>query len=404
MDKNPMRNTIWTIGIVLVSIGVVAAMSWVAWAGSMESKTPRPIGPLPPLPADLIKDNHTTAKKVKFGEMLFFDQRLSGDGSTPCVRCHMPNQGWTTFDDLSIGYPGKLHFRSGQTVLNNGYLHRYFWTGRELSLESQAGGAGFGAESNNVSAAMAEARMLQVPEYRKLSMEIFGELPTWDNAARAIAAFERTLNSDPKKVPFDRYMLGDKTAMTPEQIKGMELFKGKANCIACHDGPMFTNEDLHNLGVPRNEAFDNDPLRQNSIRYRTKTFGIYNNYEANEDLGLYQHNHRAKDIMKFRTPPLRELLYTPPYMHNGVFLTLDEVVDFYNEGGGPARNGSVKDPLIKPLNLTDEEKKALVAFLEALSSPEPPFAGIAPRVPPDGIMTEDGNVIPLPQQAGQESK
>ncbi len=397
------KNSLWTIVIVLMAFGLVTAMYWSAWAGSQMSKDPRPIGPLPPLPADVQRDNVTTAKKVELGAMLFFDPRLSGDGSTPCAACHRPEFAFTQPDDLSFGYPGTLHFRAGQSIMNNGYLNKYFWDGRSLSLEAQVGAAGFGQESNNVSAEFAEARMRQVPVYVKLMREIFGEPPTWDNAARAIAAFERTLNSDPKVVPFDRYMNGDKKAMTPQQVKGMKLFEGKANCIQCHDGPMFTNQDFHNLGLPRNEAFDEDPLRQISIRFRAKAFGILNYDEVDEDKGLYFNTHRKPDIHLWRTAPLRELVHTPPYMHNGVFFTLEEVVEFYNVGGGPNLDGGKalagkKDPLIKPLNLTDEEQVALVAFLEALSSPEMPFEDIKPRIPPDGIMTEAGVLVPLPEK------
>ncbi len=399
------QNSVWTVATVLLALGMVAAMYWSAWAGSQWSKDPRPIGPLPPLPADVQRDNVTTAKKVELGAMLFFDPRLSGDGSTPCAACHRPEFAWTQPDDLSFGYPGTLHFRAGQTIMNNGYLNKYFWDGRSLSLEAQVGAAGFGQESNNVSAQMAEARIRQVPVYVKLMREVFGEPPTWDNAARAVAAFERTLNSDPKKVPFDRYMNGDKTAMTRQQVRGMKLFEGKANCIQCHDGPMFTNQDFHNLGLPRNEAFDEDPLRQISIRFRAKAFGILNYDEVDEDKGLYFNTHRTDDIHLWRTAPLRELVDTPPYMHNGVFFSLEEVVEFYNVGGGPNLDGGKalagkKDPLIKPLNLTDEEQAALVAFLEALSSPEAPGSEfVVPRIPPDGIMTEAGLLIPLPEKA-----
>ncbi len=403
------KNSIWTIVIVLFAMGIVMTMYWSAWAGSQMSKDPRPIGPLPPLPADVQRDNVTTAKKVELGKMLFFDPRLSGDGSTPCAACHRPEFAFTQPDDLSFGYPGTLHFRAGQTIFNNGYLNKYFWDGRSLSLEAQVGAAGFGQESNNVSAQMAEARLRQVPVYVDLMQEIFGEPPTWDNAARAVAAFERTLNSDPKVVPFDRYMNGDKKAMTPQQVRGMELFKGKANCIQCHDGPMFTNQDFHNLGLPRNEAFDEDPLRQISIRFRAKAFGILNYDEVDEDKGLYFNTHRPADIHKWRTAPLRELVHTPPYMHNGMFYTLEEVLDFYNVGGGPNLEGGKalagkKDPLIKPLNLTDDEKAALVAFLEALSSPEMPFKDLRATIPPDGIMTEAGVLVALPEKVSAKKK
>lgn len=398
MNKKMLLN----FGMALIAMVTVIALAAPAYSGSQGSKEPRPIGPLPPLPADIQRDNVTTPKKVELGAMLFFDPRLSGDGSTPCAACHRPETAWTQPDDLSFGYPGTLHFRAGQSIMNNGHLNKYFWDGRSLSLEAQVGAAGFGQESNNVSAQMAEARLRQVPVYVKLMKEIFGEPPTWDNAARAVAAFERTLNSDPKDNAFDRYMNGNKSAMTKQQILGMKLFKGKANCIQCHDGPLFTNQDFHNIGVPRNEAFDEDPLRQISIRYRAKAFGILNYDEVDEDKGLYFSTHRPDDIHLWRTAPLREIKWTEPYMHTGVFFTLEEVIDFYNKGGEDPRAG-VKDPLMKPLKLTDKEKAALVAFLGAISSDVKPGANFKiPRIPPDGIMTAAGVLIELPQKAGRK--
>ena len=398
------KNTLWTIVIVMLAMGMVMPMAWTAWAGSQGSKEPRPLATIPPAPADAQKDNITTPLKVELGAMLMFDGRLSGDGSTPCAACHRPEYAWSQPDDLSFGYPGTLHFRSGQTIVNNVFLNKYFWDGRSLSLEAQVGAAGFGQESNNVSPQMAEARVRQVPLYMDMFQEAFGMPPTWNNIARAVAAFERTLNSDPAQVPFDRYMRGDKNAMTPQQVKGMKLFEGKAGCIQCHDGFLMTNQDFHNLGLPRNEAFDEDPLRQISIRYRSKAFGILNYDEVDEDKGLYFSTHRIEDIHKWRTAQLRELVWTPPYMHNGVFFTLEEVVDFYNVGGGPNLDGGpalagVKDPLMKPLNLTDEEKAAIVAFLEAISSDEMPGADfVIPKLPPDGIYTAAGVLMPLPEK------
>ena len=146
------------IGLALLAIGFMLATVMPAFAGSQGSATPRPLAPVPPIPANGIllpnaqKDNVTTPAKVELGAMLMFDGRLSGDGSTPCAACHRPEYAWSQPDDLSFGYPGTLHFRAGQTVLNNIHLNKYFWDGRSLSLEAQVGAAGFGQESNNVSA------------------------------------------------------------------------------------------------------------------------------------------------------------------------------------------------------------------------------------------------------------
>jgi cytochrome c peroxidase len=176
------------------------------------------------------------------------------------------------------------------------------------------------------------------------------------------------LVSDPNKVPFDRYMRGEKSALSAEAIKGLGLFEGKARCIQCHNGPLLTDEDFHNLEVPKNSAFAEDPLRQIAMRFVAKIKGVPNYMKVDRDLGLFLETKRDDDIGKFRTPPLRELKYTAPYMHNGVFFTLEEVIDFYDKGGG---NDPNKSPLMMPLGLTAEEKKALLGFLESLSSTEP---------------------------------
>jgi len=197
-------------------------------------------------------------------------------------------------------------------------------------------------------------------------------------------------------------MNGDNTAMSAEAIRGMKLFEGKAGCIQCHDGMLMTNQDFHNIGLPRNEAFDEDPLRQISIRYRSKAFGILNYDEVDEDKGLYFSTHRPDDIHKWRTAQLRELKWTPPYMHNGVFFDLEEVVAFYNSGGGPNQDNGpalagTKDPLMKPLNLTEGEQADIVAFLMALSSDVMPGKNFKiPRIPPDGIMTATGLLVEMP--------
>ncbi len=234
---------------------------------------------------------------------------------------------------------------------------------------------------------MMEERLRQVPEYVKRFKEVFGtERPLIADAWKAIAAFERTIVSRPEGVPFDRYMKGDKAALSEKAKKGLELFQGKAGCLQCHDGPLFSDEDYHYLGLPENAAFQTDPLLQITLRWQQinkgAPEGIYR--KADTDYGLFYQTWRSQDMVKFRTPTLRELLYTPPYMHNGVFFTLEEVVEFYNKGGGPDRFGT-KSPLLKPLNLTKEEQEALVAFLEALSS-DKPIVVEPPKLPDYAVM------------------
>lgn len=333
----------------------------------------KPITAVTPIPPCKQADNCYSPEKVKLGAMLFFDTRLSGDASTPCVKCHHPTMGWGESSEISVGYPGSVHFRNSHSALNNARMFKFFWDGRTLSLESQASAAAGGGSANNWGIeSMVQARLMQVPEYRKMFMEIFGQIPNQDAIERAIATFERyELNTKPEGYPFGRYMLGDDKALTPQQIKGMQLFAGKARCILCHNGEIFTDEDHHNTGVPRPEAFATDPLRQIELRQRMRGAGIPNFIEVDDELGLYMRTHRTPDKHKLRTQPLLEWKATAPLMHNGMFFTMEEVVDFYNAGGGEDRYHN-KSPLLKPLNLTDQEKADLVAFLDSLNSEEVP--------------------------------
>lgn len=344
-----------------------------------------PLAPLPPVP--IPKDNPMSPEKVELGKMLFFDSRLGGDASSPCVACHLPGLGWGDGGEISRGYPGTQHWRNSQTVLNSAYYNRIFWEGSVTSLETQAPSAAEGNVAGNGDPAMMEMRLRFIPEYVRRFKKVFGtDWPRIFNAYQAIAAFERTIVSDAKQVPFDRYINGDKKALTEPQKRGMALFNGKAGCIQCHNGPLASNQQYYALGVPENEAFKSEPLYQITQRWEHYQKGVmekdYRN--ADKDLGLYYISRNPKDIGKFRTPSLRELKYTAPYMHNGVFYTLDEVVDFYNQGGGDA-NWPNKTRLLKSLGLSEQEKKDLVAFLESLSMDKPLLVD-TPDLPPYAAM------------------
>lgn len=327
------------------------------------------IGTLGPVPVP--DDNPISEAKTKLGEMLYFDTRLSGDGSMSCATCHDPKLGWGDAGEISRGYPGSSHWRNSQTIVNSAYYPKLFWSGSSNSLEKQAKSASTGNLAGNGDPMMMEERLAQIPEYIKMFKEAFGnDRPLYQDALRAIATFERVVPIS-RNVPFDNYVKGDESAISEEAKKGLKLFQGKAGCIKCHNGPMFTDFDFHNLGVPRQPLFEENPLMQAALRYQHYAKG--NREEtyrsADRDLGLHYVTKREQDKDKFRTPSLRYLVYTAPYMHNGVFYTLEEVVDFYDKGGGDELP-TEKDPLIQPLNLTDDEKKALIAFLESLSGDE----------------------------------
>jgi cytochrome c peroxidase len=324
------------------------------------------LGP-PPIPPD----NPQTKAKVDLGRLLFFDTRLGGDASVACADCHAPKQGWGFNDPISRGYPGTMHWRNSQTVVNTAYLGKLFWAGAAKSLEAQAPAAAKGAPSGNGENDMMEARLAFIPEYRKRFNAVFGDTwPKIDNAWKAIAAFERTLVQT--DTPFDKYMRGDADALAEEEKRGLELFTGKANCIECHNGPFFTDRKYYNLGVPRAERWDDDGLAQISFRYEQYAKGVPEEIyrTIKDDAGLFYRTKRPQDMGKFRVPSLRYVAYTGPYMHNGAFFDLTEVVEFYNEGGGENEFAATRTDLLKPLDLTDEEIEDLVVFIEALSGPE----------------------------------
>ncbi len=210
-----------------------------------------------------------------------------------------------------------------------------------------------------------------------------------------VATFERG-GLTQKDSPLDRYLNGDKDALSAQALKGKELFEGKANCIECHNGPMLSDEKYYNLGVPRPLEWEEDGLNTITFRWENYAKGVTEkNYrEWKDDAGLSFTTKRPDDVGKHRTQPLRYLAFTPPYMHAGQFYTLEEVIDFYNEGGGEneftdgTHGFNTKTPILKPLDLTDEEKEFLVIFLDEISGeeirmpvPRSPLYGVMPDVP-----------------------
>lgn len=347
-----------------------------------ESKFP-PLAPLgdPPIPAD----NKMSPAKTKLGKMLFWDPRLGGDASTACVTCHEPDQGWGFADAFSRGYPGTVHWRNSQTVINSAYLMKQFWAGSAASNEKQAPSAAKGAVAGNGENDVMEARLAFIPEYRKLFNTVFGtEWPLIADAWKAIAAFERTLIV--KDTPVDKYLAGDKKALNAQQVRGMKLFNGKANCISCHNGALASDQKYYNLGVPTAERWNEDGLAQVTFRYEIYAKGVTQKMyrKLKDDPGFYFRTKEKTDMGKFRTAPLRYIKYTAPYMHNGAFWDLKEVVEFYNAGGGQNdfTDGTMsknKTPVLKPLGLSEKEVDDLVAFLDGFSGKE--LEVKAPKLP-----------------------
>lgn len=296
------------------------------------------------------KDNPSSDAKVELGRMLYFDKRLSADNTVSCASCHDPKMGWSNNDATAVGVGGQRGGRSAPSIINSAYQKFQFWDGRAGTLEEQALGPIANPIEMNLPIEEAVKRLSAIEGYQKRFKEVFGSEVNKDNLAKAIAAFERTIVSG--NAPYDRFKAGEKTALGDEAQVGMKLFFGKANCSACHNGPHFSDSAFHNLGVGAS---------------------------AKEiDQGRRKISNIEGDHGAFRTPTLREIARSAPYMHDGSLKTLEEVVDYYNLGG---TKNDYLDEEIYPLKLSDAEKKALVTFLkEGLASPNYPEVA-APELP-----------------------
>ncbi len=344
-----------------------------------------PLAPLPPVSAP--PDNPITPKKVDLGRLLYFDPRMSADGIISCDSCHPASTGWGAPAGISFSRPGTSHWRHAQTILNVAYYTKLNWDGNKKSIESQNSGAWSGAIAGNIDKALAEERLAQIPEYLNRFRNVFGtEYPHWDDALKAVATYQRTIVS--REAPFDAYLAGNEAAISDAARRGFELFRGEANCIACHNGPLVSDDRYHATGVPMSTAFLNSPLKQITFRYEQWAKGVPEEMyrSASQDHGLFYVTKRDEDRGKFRTASLRDLCYTAPYMHNGSIGTLEEVVAFYNAGGGDVPN---KSRLLQPLNLSASEQNDLATFLRSLCGD--PVTDRAPELPPYGA-------FPVPEQ------
>jgi cytochrome c peroxidase len=351
------------IGVVAVWSVVLSVLLNLLEPGWGHAGAPAEIGPLPPLP--IPEDNPMTPEKIELGKRLFFDPRLSADGSLACVSCHLPDQGWTTNTPLSPSYPTTMERRLSPTLINVAYNMVLLWDGRAGSLEKQALGPIQNPLHMNQNLDLLIEKLKSVPLYDELFRQVFGTSVTSEALGKALAAFERTLVT--RNAPFDRYMTGDWQGMSESALRGMELFKGKARCILCHNGPNFTDNQFHNLGVPAVPLLSH-PFVQASIRFDAKRMNVPEYQSVREDLGRYLVTKEEKDKGTFRTPSLRNVMQREHYMHNGVFLSLEEVIDFYDAGGGGVLG---KSPLIQSLGLTAQGKRDLLVFLQALTGELP---------------------------------
>lgn len=283
------------------------------------------------------EDNPLTPSKVALGRRLFLDKRLSQDQTVSCATCHQPERAFTDSRTVAAGVFGRKGLRSTPTIVNRAYGKAFFWDGRIQTLEEQVLQPILAETEMDMTVEQVVARLEQSERDRRGFQEAFGREINPEDLARALASFVRTILSG--DAPYDRYINGDLNALSEEARRGLEIFRGKGNCTDCHLGPNLTDERFHNTGVAWRDGRFLDP-------------------------GRYAATQKTLDRGKFKTPTLREIARTAPYMHDGSLATLEEVVDYYDKGGNRAPN---LDPDLHPLNLSDDDNKALVAFLRTLS-------------------------------------
>lgn len=306
------------------------------------------LGPLrrPPVP----ENNPMTEAKVELGRKLFYDPRLSGNGAIACATCHNPALGFADGLAKGVGYNGAVLGRGSPTVLNAAYQEALFWDGRAPSLEEQAKGPMQSDKEMNGTAAKVVATLQAIPGYVKLFQEAFGGEPTFDRVAMAIASFERTVVD--LDSPFDRWARGDESALTEPQKRGFELFTGQARCSVCHSSSTFADKRFHNIGL------------------------------GEGDEGRAGVTKEPQDKGAFRTASVRNVAITAPYMHDGRFKTLRQVIDHYEKISNEKEKHPNLSIFVLSFKLSEDEKKDLEAFLHALTADKrDPRVNVVPALP-----------------------
>lgn len=326
-----------TVALVLIACVPIVGNEVRAQPPARSQTKPRPrLSPLPRVvPAP--RNNPTTPAKVALGKQLFLDRRLSGNNKSSCGTCHDPKSAFADQRVRSAGSSGRQLTRNTPSVLNSGFFKLLLWDGRAKSLEEQALLPIVSPTEMDQDLELLEAELNAIPGYAKSFQEVFGSRVTRANIARALAAYQRTLVSRPS--PLDRFLGGDKTALSRGAQRGLELFRGKAGCIRCHHGPLLSDGKFYRLGVSR------------------------------RDKGRFDVTGKADDRFRFRTPSLREIFRTGPYMHDGSLKTLEDVVTFYYRGVPTSTPDGLALDVEPLLDSSFSEIPDLVAFLKALSSP-----------------------------------
>ena len=345
-----------------------------------------PLG-LPPVP--IPADNPQTEAKIKLGEKLFNDQRFSSTGEVSCATCHAPDTAFTDQKVVSEGINGLTGTRNAPTVINSAYFSKQFWDGRSPDLEDQSQHPMVNPVEMGLTHHGPVLEIVRTdPDYQQAFQQAFGksaELITMQQVMQAIASFERTVISGDS--PFDRYYFGgDNTALTEAQIRGFDVFLNQGRCVSCHtieqDHALFTDNRFHNIGIGINQVQQDVP-RLASAFLQAKAEGVDVDIavltdQKTSELGRFAVTDTFDDMGSFKTSTLRNIAVTGPYMHDGSLKTLKEVVEHYNNGGVSDKNDRVNDFLsggIRPLDLSEQQIDDLVAFMEALTSPQ--YANLA---------------------------
>ena len=284
-------------------------------------------------------DNPTTPAKVELGKQLFFDPRLSGDNRTSCATCHLLEKAWGDGLRVAKGIGDKPLARNTQTLLNVGFQTTFFWDGRAASLEEQALGPIQSPEEMNQNLDALVKELTAVSEYNEQFHDIFGRPINKQDVARALAAFQRMLVT--RDSPFDRYLAGDRDAISARAKEGLELFRGEADCIRCHNGPLLSDGKFYRLGI------------------------------GADDLGRGKVTKKRDDYYRFRTPPLRNVAETGPYMHDGSHESLFDVVQFYFRDIPPSGQDGLDLDVEPLLGQSFSDMDAIVEFLKSLSGKPP---------------------------------
>lgn len=307
------------------------------------------LGILPPSPIDLTNDS--IKKIVELGRLLFFDPRLSASNQISCSSCHAPDLNWADGKEVSIGHDHAVNTRNAPSLENVWFYKRLFWDGRAENLEQQAESPLTSKIEMHQDMKLLPKKLKKIKGYQSYFKAAFGDSKiTNQRVFKSLADFQRTIVS--RKTDFDRFLEGNKNSLTDQQLVGLHLFRTKARCMNCHNGPLFTDNDFHNVG----------------LTYYGRKY---------EDLGLYNVTKKPEDVGKFKTPGLRNVMRTGPWFHNGLFGDMDGIMNMYNVGM-PVQNVKPEqendpllpknDKLLRGLMLSKAERQAVVAFLQSITT------------------------------------